>query len=177
LRSGREIWTALILWKINLRAAKSWFNSPSSEKVKVSPSNFLAAIFRSQMSFSLSAWKILIGQSKEGEFVGDNLSFFQSFQTFKFSARMLIGNFYKSLVWSEAAGLLFKNGNVGSFFACITKPIVINAYVEPLFMIRSWILSQSCKRSVFGRGLLENLPFNLKRKFHSWFVGFNRVQS
>ena len=53
LRSAREIWTALILWKINLRAGKSWFDGPSSEKMKVSPSNFLAAIFFSQMFFSL----------------------------------------------------------------------------------------------------------------------------
>ena len=30
LRSARKIWTALILRKINLRAAKSWFDSPSS---------------------------------------------------------------------------------------------------------------------------------------------------
>ena len=29
LRSARKIWTALILRKINLRAAKSWFDSPS----------------------------------------------------------------------------------------------------------------------------------------------------
>ena len=69
LRGPREIWTALILWKVNLRAAKSWFDSPSSEKVKVSPSNFLAAVFFSKMFFSLSAWKIMIGQSKEGLFV------------------------------------------------------------------------------------------------------------
>ena len=55
LRGPREIWTALILWKVNLRAAKSWFDSPSSEKVKVSPSNFLAAVFSSKMFFSLSA--------------------------------------------------------------------------------------------------------------------------
>ena len=53
LHSAREIWTALILWKINLRAGKSWFDGPSSEKMKVSPSNFLAAIFFSQMFFSL----------------------------------------------------------------------------------------------------------------------------
>ena len=53
LRSAREIWTALILWKINLRAGKSWFDGPSSEKMKVSPANFLAAIFFSQMFFSL----------------------------------------------------------------------------------------------------------------------------
>ena len=75
MRSARETWTALILWKINLRAAKSWFDSLSSDKVKFSPSIFLAAIFRSQMSFSLSAWKIMIGQSKEGEFVGENCAF------------------------------------------------------------------------------------------------------
>ena len=37
LRSAREIWTALILWKINLRAVKSWFDSPLSEKAKVPP--------------------------------------------------------------------------------------------------------------------------------------------
>ena len=30
LRSACKIWTALILRKINLRAAKSWFDSPSS---------------------------------------------------------------------------------------------------------------------------------------------------
>ena len=53
LCSAREIWTALILWKINLRAGKSWFDGPSSEKMKVSSSNFLAAIFFSQMFFSL----------------------------------------------------------------------------------------------------------------------------
>ena len=69
LPSAREIWTALILWKINLWTANSWFDSPSSEKVKVSPSNFLAAIFSSQMFFSLSARKIMIGQSREGLFV------------------------------------------------------------------------------------------------------------
>ena len=47
---------------------------------------------------------------------------------------MLIGNFDKSLVCSEAVASLFKNGHIGSFFAFITKPIVIN--VEPLFLIR-----------------------------------------
>ena len=40
LRSAREIWTTLILWKITLTAAKSWFDSPSSEKEKVSPPTF-----------------------------------------------------------------------------------------------------------------------------------------
>ena len=69
LRSAREIWTALILWKINLRAAKSWFDSSSSEKVNVSPSNFLAAILSSQKFFSLSAWKIMTGKSREGQLV------------------------------------------------------------------------------------------------------------
>ena len=82
LRSAREIWTALTLWKINLRAAKSWFDSPSSEKVKVSPSNFLAAIFSPQMFFSLSL--------------------LEPFRAFKFPSRMLIGNFIKSLMCSEA---------------------------------------------------------------------------
>ena len=59
LRSTREIWTALMLWKINLRAAKSWFDSPSSEKVKVPPPAFsllfspLNCSFR-YLSFSLS---------------------------------------------------------------------------------------------------------------------------
>ena len=47
---------------------------------------------------------------------------------------MLIGNFDKSLVCSEAVALLLKNGHVGSFFACITKPIVID--FEPLFLIQ-----------------------------------------
>ena len=63
---AREIWTALPLWKINLRAVKSWFDSPSSEKVKFSPFNFLAAVFSTQIFFSLSAWKIMIGQSRQG---------------------------------------------------------------------------------------------------------------
>ena len=67
LRSAHEIWTALILWKINLRAAKSWFDSSSSEKVNVSPSNFLAAILSSQMFFSLCAWKIMTGKNREGQ--------------------------------------------------------------------------------------------------------------
>ena len=61
-----EIWTALPLWKINLRAVKSWFDSPSSEKVKFPPFNFLAAVFSSEIFFSLSAWKIMIGQSRQG---------------------------------------------------------------------------------------------------------------
>ena len=47
---------------------------------------------------------------------------------------MLIGNFDKSLMCSEAVAPLFKNGPRGSFFACIRKPIVIN--VEPLFLLR-----------------------------------------
>ena len=59
LRTTREIWTALIPWKITLRAVKSWFDSPSSEKVKVSPPTFsplfspLKCSFRC-LSFSLS---------------------------------------------------------------------------------------------------------------------------
>ena len=47
---------------------------------------------------------------------------------------MLIGNFDKSPVCSEAVAPLFINGHIRSFFACITRPIVIN--VEPLFSIR-----------------------------------------
>ena len=86
------------------------------------------------MCFSLSALKIMIGQSKEGEHVGENLSFLQSFRVFKFPARVIIGNFDESLVCSEAVAPLFKNGHVGSFFACITKPILMN--VEPLFLIQ-----------------------------------------
>ena len=66
LRSAREIWTALILWKINLRVAKLWFDSPSSKELKVSLLNFLAAIFSFQMFFSLSPWKIMIRESREG---------------------------------------------------------------------------------------------------------------
>ena len=72
----------------------------------------------------------MIGQSKEREFVGENLFFLQSFRAFKFPARMLNGNFDKSLVCSEAVAPLFKNGHVGSFFACITKPVVINDNAE-----------------------------------------------
>ena len=47
---------------------------------------------------------------------------------------MLIGNFDKSLMRFKAVAPWFKNGYIGSFFACIRKPIVIN--VEPLFLLR-----------------------------------------
>ena len=47
-----------------------------------------------------------IGQSKEGEFFGEKLSFLQSFRAFKFPSCMLIGNFHKSLVCSEAVAPL-----------------------------------------------------------------------
>ena len=62
-----------------------------------------------------------------------NFSFLQSFRALKFSARMLIGNFDKSLMCSETVASLFKNGHIGPFFACTTKPIVVN--VGPLFLI------------------------------------------
>ena len=77
--------------------------------MKVFPSNYLAAIFSLQMFFSLS--------------------FLQSFWAFKFPARMLIGNFDKSFMRSKAVAPLLKNGHKGSFFACMTMPIVI--IVEP----------------------------------------------
>ena len=67
---------------------------------------------------------------------GENSSFLYSFRAFKFPARMLIGNCDKSPVCSEAVAPLFKNVHIGSFFACITKPIVIN--VEPLFLIEEF---------------------------------------
>ena len=82
LRSTREIWTALMLWKINLRAAKSWFDSPSSEKVKVPPPAFLLLFSPLDCSFRYLSFSL----------------------SFKFPARMLIGNFDKSL----------KNGLKGS---------------------------------------------------------------
>ena len=52
---------------------------------------------------------------------GENLSSLQSFREFKFPARMLIGNFDKSLVCCKAVAPLFKNSHIGSCFACITK--------------------------------------------------------
>ena len=67
------------------------------------------------------------------------MPFLQFFRAFKFPSRMLIENFDKSLVCSEAVAPLFKNSHVGSFFACITKPIVIN--VEPLFFI--WVIKEN----------------------------------
>ena len=82
LRSTREIWTALMLWKINLRAAKSWFDSPSSEKVKVPPTAFSLLFSPLDYSFRYLSFSL----------------------SFKFPARMLIGNFDKSL----------KNGLKGS---------------------------------------------------------------
>ena len=62
--------------------------------MKVSSSDFLAAIFSPQIFFSLS--------------------FLQPFRAFKFPARMLIGNFDKFLMCSEAVVPLFKNGHMGS---------------------------------------------------------------
>ena len=91
---------------------------------------------------------------------------------------MLIGNFDKSLVCSEAVAPLFKNAHFKSFFACITKPIVIN--VEPLFLIRGNEASfPTCLNwEFFGESeLIENqegdfvtyigLFYNNKQKYHS----------
>ena len=118
MRSSHGTWTALILWKINLRAAKSWFDSPSSDKVKFSPSNFLVATCISALK---CPFRCLLGKSWSDKVKKENLSgrtvpFLQIFRAFKFPSRMLIGNFGKSLVCSEAVAPLFKNSHVGSFF-------------------------------------------------------------
>ena len=112
-----EIWTALILWKINLRAAKSWFESPSSEKVKVSSSNFIAAIFSPKMFISLS--------------------FLQPFRACEFPARILIGNFDNSLMRSEAVASLLKKW---LYKVIRTKPIISMLSQFSWYWIESWLV-------------------------------------
>ena len=82
---------------------------------------------------------------------------------------MLIGNFDKSLMCSEAVAPLLRNGRIGSFFACTRKPIVIN--VEPLFLIQCiLILKKYIERGlqiVYG---LTIPGFQCYQDLESWTV-------
>ena len=66
LRSARDLNCSHTM-KDKSESSESWFDSSSSEKVNVSPSNFLAAILFSQMFFLLSAWKTMTGKNREGQ--------------------------------------------------------------------------------------------------------------
>ena len=84
---------------------------------------------------------VVIRQSSPQMFF--SLSFLQPFGTFKFTARMLIGNFDKSLIYSEVRCAIVQKW---SQRVSITKPIVIN--VEQLFLITGLVHRAICCRSI-----------------------------
>ena len=67
LRSTREIWTALILWKISLRAASRDSIVRRARKWMFLPPTFSLLFLFYQMFFSLSAWKTMTGKNREGQ--------------------------------------------------------------------------------------------------------------
>ena len=82
---------------------------------------------------------------------------------------MLIGNFDKSLMCSEAVAPLIRNGRIRSFFACTTKSIVIN--VEPLFLIQCiWILKKYIERGLQIVCELTIPGFQCHQNIESWTV-------
>ena len=110
--------------------------------------NTLSVSFRPPLSSTVLAHHRYLNRTNPTSITlpRENLSFLRSFRTFKFPAGMLIGNFDISLMCSEAVAPLFKNSHIRSFFASITKPIVIN--VEPLFLIRKCPWNLACHHVV-----------------------------
>ena len=96
--------------------------------------------------------KVVIRQSSPQMFF--LLSFLQPFGTFKFPARMLIGNFDKSLMYSAVRCAIVQKW---SQRVSITKPIVIN--VEQLFLVTVLI-----HRAIYCRSIAKQYSMIFSRK-------------